>query len=136
MTYSPLTVRTMTELDHARLDSLVRRQSGSQGDDIAEVIDSADLVASQDIPADVVTMNSQVLVAGVPGGEQRKLTLCYPGDVDPEAGFISVLSPVGSSLLGQSVGAVASWTAPDGTRMANTVLAILSQPEARGDSPL
>ncbi|MFT7117027.1 MAG: regulator of nucleoside diphosphate kinase [Rhodoferax sp.] len=136
MTNSPPTVRTVTELDHARLDRLVRRQPGSQGDDIADVIDSADLVASQDIPADVVTMNSQVLVAEVPGGEERKLTLCYPADVDPVAGFISVLSPVGSSLLGQSVGAVANWTAPDGTLMSNTVLAILSQPGAPGDKPL
>ncbi|OOG50653.1 GreA/GreB family elongation factor [Polaromonas sp. C04] len=125
--------RTVTELDHVRIHSLVRRQGGVLTGDIAEVIDNADLVRSQEIPANVVTMYSQVLVADVHSGEQRTLTLCYPADTDPTAGFISVLSPVGSSLLGLPIGAIASWTAPDGTRVAAQVLDILFQPEASGD---
>ena len=125
--------RTVTELDHVRIHSLVRRQSGGVAGDIAEVIDNADLVRSQEIPANVVTMYSQVLVADVHSGEQRTLTLCYPADTDPTAGFISVLSPVGSSLLGLPIGAIASWTAPDGTRVAAQVQDILFQPEASGD---
>lgn len=125
--------RTVTELDHVRIHSLVRRQGGVLTGDIAEVIDNADLVRSQEIPANVVTMYSQVLVADVHSGEQRTLTLCYPADTDPAAGFISVLSPVGASLLGLPIGAIASWTAPDGTRVAAQVLDILFQPEASGD---
>ena len=125
--------RTVTELDHVRIHSLVRRQGGMVTGDIAEVIDNADLVRSQEVPANVVTMYSQVLVADVHSGEQRTLTLCYPADTDPTAGFISVLSPVGSSLLGLPVGAIASWTAPDGTRVAAQVQDILFQPEASGD---
>lgn len=125
--------RTVTELDHVRIHSLVRRQGGVVAGDIAEVIDNADLVRSQEIPANVVTMYSQVLVADVHSGEQRTLTLCYPADTDPAAGFISVLSPVGASLLGLPIGAIASWTAPDGTRVAAQVLDILFQPEASGD---
>ncbi|QDL39068.1 GreA/GreB family elongation factor [Rhodoferax sediminis] len=125
--------RTVTELDHVRIHSLVRRQGGVVAGDIAEVIDNADLVRSQEIPANVVTMYSQVLVADVHSGEQRTLTLCYPADTDPAAGFISVLSPVGSSLLGLPIGAIASWTAPDGTRVAAQVQDILFQPEASGD---
>ena len=125
--------RTVTELDHVRIHSLVRRQGGVVAGDIAEVIDNADLVRSQEIPANVVTMYSQVLVADVHSGEQRTLTLCYPPDTDPTAGFISVLSPVGSSLLGLPIGAIASWTAPDGTRVAAQVQDILFQPEASGD---
>ena len=125
--------RTVTELDHVRIHKLMRRQGGVVAGDIAEVIDNADLVRSQEIPANVVTMYSQVLVADVHSGEQRTLTLCYPADTDPAAGFISVLSPVGASLLGLPIGAIASWTAPDGTRVAAQVLDILFQPEASGD---
>jgi regulator of nucleoside diphosphate kinase len=40
---------------------------------------------------------------------------------------------VGSSLLGLPIGAIASWTAPDGTRVAAQVQDILFQPEASGD---
>ena len=133
MSYLQTELRTVTELDHVRIYNLVRRQSGTVGGDITEVIDNADLVRSEEIPADVVTMYSQVLVADVHSGEQRKLTLCYPADANPAAGFISVLSPVGASLLGLPVGAIASWTAPDGTRVAAQVQDILFQPEASGD---
>ena len=133
MSSSAQTFRTVTELDHARIRSLVRREPGAMASDIAEVIDSADLVRSQEVPANVVTMNSQVVVADVHSGGQRTLTLCYPADTDPAAGLVSVLSPVGGSLLGLPVGAIASWTAPDGTRVAAQVLAIVFQPEASGN---
>ena len=42
--------RTVTELDHVRIHSLLRRQGGVVAGDIAEVIDNADLVRSQEIP--------------------------------------------------------------------------------------
>lgn len=126
-------IRTVTELDHVRIFNLVRRQNGMVGGDIAEVIDNADLVRSQEIPANVVTMYSQVVVTDVPSGEQRTLTLCYPADADPASGFVSVLSPAGAGLLGLPIGAIASWTAPDGTRVAAQVQDILFQPEASGD---
>jgi len=57
-------------------------------------------------------MNSQVLLKDLPTGRSRKLTLCYPADADPAAGFISVFSPVGSSLLGLHVGNTAHWRTP------------------------
>jgi len=128
--------RTVTELDHVRIHKLVRQQPGVAASDIAEVIDSADLVRSQDVPANVVTMYSQVRVAPVHGGEQRQLTVCYPADANPAAGFVSVLSPMGSSLLGLPVGAIAEWTAPDGNGVAFQVLDILFQPEASGNYTL
>ncbi len=129
-------VRTVTELDHVRIHKLVRQQAGAVAGDIAEVIENADLVRSQEVPANVVTMYSQVRVAPAHGGDQRQLTLCYPADADPAAGLVSVLSPMGSSLLGLPVGAIAEWTAPDGTEMAFEVLDIVFQPEASGNYTL
>ncbi|WHZ10440.1 MAG: Regulator of nucleoside diphosphate kinase [Burkholderiaceae bacterium] len=125
--------RTMSELDHVRIHGLIRRQQPPQAAQITEIIDSAHLVRPQDIPADVVTMYSQARVADVDSGEQRTLTVVYPQDADAARGMISVLSPVGASLLGLPVGAVARWTGPDGTRVATRVEAILFQPEASGD---
>jgi regulator of nucleoside diphosphate kinase len=46
---------------------------------------------------------------------------------------VSVLSPIGLSLLGQQVGATARWESPDGTERMAEVEAILFQPEASGD---
>lgn len=133
MSSSVTELRTLSELDHVRIHNLIRRQQPPQADEIAEIIDSAHLVRPQDVPADVVTMYSQVRVADEQGGEPRTLTLVYPQDADAARGMISVLSPVGASLLGLPVGAIAGWTSPDGTRVAAKVEAILFQPEASGD---
>ena len=130
--------RTITDLDHVRIHSLLRRQAAagtasSQADELAEMIDFADQVRPQEIAADVVTMYSKVRVADPAGGAERSLTLCYPPDADAAKGMISVLSPIGTSLLGLRVGDVARWLGVDGKPGALEVRAIEFQPEASGD---
>lgn len=126
--------RTLTEIDHTRLSRLIRRDVPSRGDAncIESILDSALLVPSQDMSPDIVTMYSQVVLA-FPGGLQKKLTVCYPEDAQPSDGFVSVLSPAGSSLLGLRVGDLARWRTPTGDEGTAEVVAILFQPEASGD---
>ena len=126
--------RTLTELDHVRLTKLVRSGAASSGDRPVEAaLDAADLVSSRQVAPDVVTMYSQVVLADVATGNEYKLTLCYPPDADPASGFVSVLSPVGASLLGLRVGAIARWRTPAGEEGAARVAELLFQPEASGD---
>lgn len=47
----------------------------------------------------------------------------------PSQGFVSVFSPVGSSLLGLRVGCIARWRSLAGEPCATEVVAILFQPE-------
>ena len=128
--------RTLTELDHARLRHLLRGQAarGVDTDVMEGVLDAAHVVAAPDVPPDVITMYSQVELA-LPEGRST-LTVCYPEDAEPNAGFVSVLSPVGTGLLGLCVGARASWRTPLGTVVSADVLAIRFQPEASGDYTL
>ena len=124
------TERLLTEIDFARLNKL----SGTPfPPELVDTLDSLDLVPSLEIPPDVVTMYSQVIVEDLASGQQRKLTLCYPRDSKPDLGFISVLSPVGASLLGLRVGNLARWRTPGGEDCAARVIALLYQPEASGD---
>ena len=51
--------------------------------EVEDLIHSAELISSYKVPANVVTMYSQVMIADGHTGEQRKLTLCYPHDADP-----------------------------------------------------
>lgn len=125
--------RILTELDHARLAGLLRRAEARSASALDELLDSADLVPSREVDPDVVTMYSQVLLADAASGERRRITVCYPADADPEAGFVSALSPVGAALLGRRVGSVAAWVTPDGRRHAGEIVAVLFQPEASGD---
>jgi regulator of nucleoside diphosphate kinase len=127
--------RLLTELDHIRISKLLERPGASpQAEaDVDDLIHSAELVSSYKVPANVITMYSQVLIADGQTGEQRKLTLCYPHDADAAAGFVSVLSPVGCGLLGMKKGNVARWHTPDGAIATATVVDILFQPEESGD---
>lgn len=132
--------RTLTELDHARLLTLTRQiRSGPaqcEADDIVDTLEMARLVPSRSVQPDVVTMYSQVRLQDSLSGSRFQLTLCYPQDADAAAGFVSVTSPVGASLLGLAVGATARWLTPSGEPRAAEVLAVLFQPEASGDYTL
>lgn len=130
--------RTLTELDHVRLLNLLRRDARSDGSPahlraIEDVLDASALVSSREVAPDVVTMYSQVLLQDVQTSQRNTLTLCYPADAEPALGFVSVLSPVGSALLGLQVGSVARWRTPSGDEKAAEILAILFQPESSGD---
>jgi len=127
--------RTITELDHARLLTLVRRTPDPlRVDDIDQALDLAELVPSREVAPDVVTMGSQVLLQDE--GDDAlpaRLTLCYPPDADAATGHVSVLSPVGTALLGLQAGAVACWRTPHGDEARARVLEVVFQPEASGD---
>jgi len=128
--------RVLTELDHVRLATLSSRASGARRPgsmDIDALLDEARVVPSRKVGPDIVTMYSQVLLRFVDDGVQRRITLCYPQDVDVRLGLVSVLSPIGLGLLGQQAGAMVRWESPDGSERIAEVQAIAFQPEASGD---
>lgn len=95
-------------------------------------LDRAHVVAPQDIPADVVTMNSAVLVKDLDAGTEMALTLVFPSEPGFELGKISILAPVGTALLGYRVGDTIEWKVPGRVRRLR-VERMLYQPEAAGD---
>ena len=130
--------RTLTELDHVRLLNLLRRDARGDGSPahlqaLEDMLDYSALVPSREVRPDVVTMYSQVLLEDTQTSLRTTLTLCYPVDAEPAMGFVSVLSPVGSSLLGLRVGSIAQWSTPSGDQKGAEILAILFQPESSGD---
>ncbi|MDO9361141.1 MAG: GreA/GreB family elongation factor [Polaromonas sp.] len=127
--------RLLTELDHVRICKLLQRPGGlpDAQADVEDLIHNAELISSYQVPPNVVTMYSQVVIADGQTGEQHKLTLCYPHDADVAAGFVSVLSPAGAGLLGLKKGRVARWRTPDGSTATAKIVDILFQPEQSGD---
>jgi regulator of nucleoside diphosphate kinase len=134
MTDQSAFTRTITELDHIRIYNMLQRQGLMQRvPALADLIDSARHVPPQKIAADVVTMLTRVRIADAAGNNVRTVTLCYPADADAARGDISVLSPLGTALLGLRAGESAAWNGPDGKAATITVQAIEFQPEANGD---
>jgi regulator of nucleoside diphosphate kinase len=122
--------RKLTELDFTRLKKIAAHGGLSELDDI---LDEADVVPGQAVPAEVVTMYAQFVVVDLKLQRRQVLVVCYPSDAEPAKGYISVCSPAGLGLIGLRVGAIASWTGPGGEERQLQIEQILFQPEATGD---
>ena len=102
-------------------------------DSVDEELSRAQIIAAENAPPTLVTMNSRVVFENVHTGRRREVTLVYPKDVDAARGRISVFSPVGSALLGLSVGQEIPWDLPNGTTARFRISEVVYQPEAAGD---
>lgn len=102
---------------------------------LTEELLRAEIVESQKIPRDVVTMNSLVKFRDMETREIYIYSIVYPANADFENGKISVLAPIGMALLGYRVGDVVEWPVPAGMRRLK-VEEVLYQPEAAGQFEL
>lgn len=127
---------TITRGDRERLLKFIneRRYSDMRADPSLLALESeigrAQVVDSQQLPPDVVTMHSRALVRL--NGETMEVTLVYPHEADWTQKKLSVLSPVGMALLGYREGDRIEWDVPSG-RAAIEIQKVLYQPEAAGD---
>jgi regulator of nucleoside diphosphate kinase len=121
----------LTSRDFDRLERLLESLpagsfAGKQA--LQEELARAKVVEPQDVPPDVVTMNSVVRFRLEESGEEVRLRLVYPnGGEGPDR--ISSLAPVGSALLGLSVGDELEWPLPSGRVSTVRVVEIVHQPE-------
>lgn len=146
--------RTLTALDHARLQGMLARAldlPAAGAGTLAELLDAADIVPSEEVPRDVATMRSKVLLCDARSGEDFQVMLHYPAGVDAvedasEAGEVgeakdghtlgarvNVLTPIGLALLGSKVGDDLSWQGATGAATHARFKAMVYQPEAAGD---
>lgn len=92
----------------------------------------AKVVESRDVPETVVTMRTKLRFRDLDDGAQTEVTLVYPSEADINSGKISVISPIGTALLGYAKGDTIEWTVPAGIRRIK-IVDILYQPEAAGE---
>ena len=128
----------ITEFDKNRLHELIEvaesfgNHSRTDLQDLREELERAAVVSSKEIPPDVVTMNSRVLLRDVDTSEEMTYSLVFPKDANVESGSISILAPVGTAILGYAESDVVEWSVPSGRRRIS-IEKILYQPEAAGD---
>ncbi|WFB35463.1 nucleoside diphosphate kinase regulator [Kiritimatiellota bacterium B12222] len=99
---------------------------------IQEELERAKVVDSTKIPENVVTMNSRLRFVDLEDGEKSEVTLVFPANANIESGNLSILSPIGTALLGYAQGDEIEWDVPGGKRRL-LIEEILYQPEAAGD---
>ena len=126
----------VSRLDLARLQALLRSSSADaqpQLDSLRVELDRAEVVEDDAMPPTVATMGSTIRFVIEPMGKQFELTLSYPEDVRGDPRRISVLAPVGSALLGLSIGDELVWPSVGGKNMTVHVTGIVYQPERAGE---
>jgi regulator of nucleoside diphosphate kinase len=125
----------VSSLDADRLEALLDTSAINAAAKVAllEELCRAQMVEPQDMPPAVVTMNSQVRFTISPPGEEFCLTLSYPKDMQTVTDGISILTPIGTALLGLAVGDAIAWPRPDGQLLNVRVLEVLYQPEQAGE---
>jgi regulator of nucleoside diphosphate kinase len=132
-------VMYITEADLNRLRKLigVMRASGSDKSQeylyrLEDELDQTEIVKPQNIPQDVITIRSRVRLLDIDSGKAVVYSLVFPNEADLGKGKISVLAPIGTAMLGYTVGDIIEWEVPAGLRRLR-VEEVLYQPEAAGD---
>lgn len=129
----------VTESDAARLDTVLADARSAESalyprahlDGLERLLQEAQVVASADVPEDVVTMNSQVRLRNEADRREMDLFLVFPADArgsDLGSPKLSIFTDTGLSLLGRRVG--------DRIDGHVRILDLPYQPEAAGDFDL
>ena len=123
----------ITETDMKKLRPLLETMKNSR-DDLRELqaeLEHAQIVAPEEVPGQVITMNSKARVLELKSGEEMIYTLVFPDQADIDQGRISVVAPIGTAMLGHRVGDEFEWGVPGGI-VRLRVEEVLYQPEAAG----
>lgn len=113
--------------DYGRLSALAHAPSKRMPDlaaDLAEEIERAHVLAKESHPQHIVCMNSEVEFRDDTAGRIQTVRLVYPEAADIAEGKISVLTPVGTALIGLPEGQSITWASPRGELRKLTVLAV------------
>jgi regulator of nucleoside diphosphate kinase len=114
----------ISERDLRRLKSLPIDEQ------LAGELERAVVVPADEIPEDVVTIDSRVVFVDETTGKQRYVRIVDPMNADLAQLQVSVLAPVGAALLGLPVGGSIDWRFPDGKTRRLRVKELVYQPES------
>lgn len=117
----------MTAADHEGLSVLVNAASNTMpaiASELAEELERAHVLAKGRQPVDVVCMGCEVEFRDDMTGRMQTVILVYPSEADIAQGKISVLTPIGTALIGLPVGKSINWTTRTGELKRLTVIQV------------
>ena len=123
----------LTHLDVISLERHARDLSAEvERERIDDLLATAHVVPGEEVPSDVVTMNSNVVYRDLATRVAHEVMLVYPELADSAQHRLSVTSAVGVALLGARIGETVSAILPNGQQRQLQILAVPFQPEAAG----
>jgi len=132
----------ITRTDRERLGNLIQlvrnnddRAHFAYVNRLEEELENAEIVASEGIPPDVVTMRSKVKLRDLETGEESVYSIVFPAEANLDEGKISILAPLATALLGYRRGDTIEVEAPARRRRLK-IEEIIYQPESAGEFDL
>jgi len=128
----------VTQLDYRQLKQLANTGDNRNKSSTINLhrllmeIDRAKKVKPNRVDPDVVTMNTVLEFTDIDSNTSRQLKLVYPQQADISKGYVSVLAPIGTALLGYRKGDIVEWEVPSGKKRF-LIKEIIYQPEANGE---
>ena len=116
----------VSHTDQRRLTTLATGALGrfpEIAEELLSEMERADVVTAEAIPPNVVQMGSGVVFQS-DNGETRRVSLVFPGQADIAAGRISILTPIGTALIGLAEGQSTAWKTRDGRSRRLTILTV------------
>ena len=104
----------LRETDFQRISSMIGGATEEVQEFLQTELDRAKVVPDDQLPVDVVAMNTTVTFLDLATNKTNQVTLVYPFDANIAENKISVLAPVGAALIGLRVGQTIKWPLPGG----------------------
>ena len=124
--------RIMKSIDDAKSQKTI---NVTEAEKLINELNSAKIVDPQDVPHDIVTMNSIVKVSFLNTNKELQFQIVYPDEANFRENKISIFSPVATALIGYKVSDEIEWMVPSGMTKIR-IDKIIYQPEAAGDYTL
>ena len=103
-------------MHHLTFNGAQNTFSGKDAIELGKELKKAKLVETEDLPADVVRLNSKVTIKDEKEGRLLELVVVTPDKADIKQRKISVLSPIGTALIGFCKGHKLKWKVPSGIK--------------------
>lgn len=108
--------------DYAILNDYVKNPHGMQVNErenfkkLSQELGKAQLVSEEDFPADIVRIDSKVVIRDMETKRDLSITIVMPQNADIKQKKVSILAPIGTALIGFRKGREVSWEVPVGTK--------------------
>ena len=132
---------TLTKNDYTRIYKAITDAKNSktinsnEAEKLLSELSKAEIVPSEKIDNDVVTMNSEVKLFFENTQKEQSFKIVYPQDANLKENKISIFSPIATALIGYKIGDEIEWIVPGGMTKIK-IVDLIYQPEAAGDFDL
>lgn len=114
----------VSETDFKKILTLIKSAPTLTAELLEEELGRASLVSDEELPDDVVGMNATIAFEDIAEKKTSTVSLVYPHEANIEENKISILTPIGSALIGLRVGQSIRWPLPNGKEKHLRVLSV------------